>query len=512
MHAFGAATNIGNQRENNEDSFVVDERSNLWIVADGMGGLGFGEVASAITVYTITTMLKEGHGIHQAIEISHKRIKEYAEAEGSGTNMGTTVVLLYSQASLYNIFWVGDSRAYMFDGALSQLTHDHSLVQTLVDQGELSREEAAEDPRKSAITRALGVQELDIVRAESISEKWKRNQKILLCSDGLSDCVADEDIEKILQEATSEQQAVDNLIDKALAEGGKDNITAILVAAPDAISHEGSDTEIPLDDTAGWRDQGREQGQTDAMADTHVMNQHIPSSDAINYATEKNKKDIPILSMVAASSDAESHTHSQLDSEMNEVSPDVVRGNLLSDRYLIPLGLVLAVLLVWIMMPGRSSLDVTDSTEKPALPEFNDSGDAVAGKAVKPETSGETGIQPVTAMLKVDEGTDNISRKPTATTEASADSAQSQIDEVQDSELLVYQLGVYTKLSSAEQIQQDLTRFGLYAHIDKRANGNGIRYSVILGPYPDQDENEKVVSTLQRENVSYYARTPAKNL
>jgi serine/threonine protein phosphatase PrpC len=86
LHEFGAATNIGNQRDNNEASYVSDARSNLWIVADGMGGLGLGEVASAIAVHTITTMLKKGLGINQAIEVSHKKIQEYVQVEASGTN------------------------------------------------------------------------------------------------------------------------------------------------------------------------------------------------------------------------------------------------------------------------------------------------------------------------------------------------------------------------------------------------------------------------------------------
>ena len=178
MHEFGAGTHVGNLRDNNEDSYVCDPEKELWIVADGMGGLGFGEVASAISTHTVATHVKEGHGINQAIELAHKRIKEYANTEGKGTNMGTTIVLLLSQGSLYNIFWVGDSRAYMFhEQKVTQLTTDHSLVQSLIEQGEITQEEAESDPRKNAVTRALGVQELETVRADSISEKWLPGQK-----------------------------------------------------------------------------------------------------------------------------------------------------------------------------------------------------------------------------------------------------------------------------------------------------------------------------------------------
>jgi len=248
LHEFGAGTHVGNLRDNNEDSYVCDPVKELWIVADGMGGLGFGEVASAISTHTVATQINEGHGVNQAIELAHKRIKEYADNEGMGTNMGTTLVLLLSQGSLYNIFWVGDSRAYLFDNnQIEQLTTDHSLVQSLIDQGEITAEEAKSDPRKNAVTRALGVQELETARADSVSEKWQPDQKILLCSDGLTDCVSADDIAKILAQEGTDQTRVDNLIEAALAGGGKDNITIIVVSASESAKKPESDTHVPAD-------------------------------------------------------------------------------------------------------------------------------------------------------------------------------------------------------------------------------------------------------------------------
>lgn len=247
MHQYGAGTHVGNVRDNNEDSYVCDAETELWIVADGMGGLGFGEVASAITAYTVTTQIRDGQGVNQAIELAHKRIKEYADTDGMGTNMGTTIVLLLSQGSLYNIFWVGDSRAYLYDKKLEQMTVDHSLVQALIDQGEITADEAQSDPRKNAVTQALGVQELETVRADSISEKWKPEQKILLCSDGLTDCVSKDEIEGVLAGEGSDQQKVDKLIDRALAQGGKDNVTVVLVSAPTTSRGSDGDTHVPGD-------------------------------------------------------------------------------------------------------------------------------------------------------------------------------------------------------------------------------------------------------------------------
>ena len=226
MHEFGAGTHVGNLRDNNEDSYVCDPNNELWIVSDGMGGLGLGEVASAISTYTVAQQVKRGHGVNQAIEIAHKKIKEYALTEARGTNMGTTMVLLLTHGSLYNVFWVGDLRAYLFDsGNLRQLTTDHSLVQSLIDRGEITPEEAISDPRKNVVTRALGVQEMEAVRADSLSEKWQLGQKILLCSDGLTDCVRQENIEAILSKPGSDQDKVDELIQAALDGGGNDNIT-----------------------------------------------------------------------------------------------------------------------------------------------------------------------------------------------------------------------------------------------------------------------------------------------
>lgn len=247
-HQYGAGTHIGNARENNEDTYVCATDKELWIVADGMGGLGFGEAASAIAAYTVTTLVKQGHGVNQAIAAAHLRVKEFAETEAQGTNMGTTLVLLLSQGNVYNVFWVGDSRGYLFNETLTQLTRDHSLVQSLIDQGVLTEQEAQYDPRRNAITMALGVRELETVRADTVSDRWRPGDKILMCSDGLTDCVADEEIEEILHEEGSDQELVERIIQKALTAGGRDNITVVVVSAPDSISSGDSDTEVPYEE------------------------------------------------------------------------------------------------------------------------------------------------------------------------------------------------------------------------------------------------------------------------
>jgi serine/threonine protein phosphatase PrpC len=174
-----------NVRENNEDSYVCDPATNLWIVAEGMGGLGFGEVASAIATHTVTTHIQKGNGVNEAIELAHQRSRDYAET----------------------------------------------------------------DPRKNAVTRALGVQELDTVRANSISDKWKPNQKILLCSNGLSDLVNLAEIDEVLVKKINNQEMVNELMVKALAAGGKDNITVVIISAPNQSNQVDQDTYVPDDIT-----------------------------------------------------------------------------------------------------------------------------------------------------------------------------------------------------------------------------------------------------------------------
>lgn len=256
MQEYGAGTHIGNVRDNNEDSFVCDGQKDLWIVADGMGGHGFGEVASAISTYEITRHVRRGHGVNQAIEIAHEAIKRYARTDAMGITMGTTMVLLLSQGSLYNVFWVGDSRAYLYGGnnndgksnEFKQLTVDHSLVQSLIDKGELEADAAADDPRRNAVYKALGVHE-NAIRADSFSDRWYPRQKILLCSDGLTDCVSDDQIKSILGQSTSNQEQVDQLISLALSNGGRDNVTVIIVSAPESVSGADTDTFVPADIT-----------------------------------------------------------------------------------------------------------------------------------------------------------------------------------------------------------------------------------------------------------------------
>ncbi|MBK1734779.1 hypothetical protein CKO15_05640 [Halorhodospira abdelmalekii] len=228
--AFAAATDTGRVRTHNEDAWIARPEQGLWVVADGMGGHSAGEVASALAVQEIAAGVARGHGLEQAIRRAHEAILE-AVAVGQGApGMGTTVVALALAGSRYHIAWVGDSRAYLWNGrSLRQLTTDHSYVQRLVDAGVIAASEAAYHPERHTVTQALGVAETIVV--DSVTGTLTRGEQILLCSDGLSGEVEAEEIAQRLARGNVQRQ-VDALVAAALERGGADNVTVVLISAP----------------------------------------------------------------------------------------------------------------------------------------------------------------------------------------------------------------------------------------------------------------------------------------
>lgn len=230
-----SATDVGMHRSNNEDAYFSGPRYGLWIVADGMGGHDAGEVASRITVNSVAQSIKSGRGLSEAIEASHRDIIEAGKNGVGSPGMGSTVVAIKSLGCTYTVCWVGDSRAYLWnadDHQLTQMSTDHSYVQMLYESGAINAEERANHPEKNIITQCLGSIELDQVRVDSITGKWPKNSRILLCSDGLSDMLSDDQIIKILQQSDNLTQNTHDLIEAALRAGGKDNVTVQLLSAP----------------------------------------------------------------------------------------------------------------------------------------------------------------------------------------------------------------------------------------------------------------------------------------
>jgi serine/threonine protein phosphatase PrpC len=230
----GFSTNVGNVRSHNEDCFRTEPELGLWLVADGMGGHKGGETASAIAADFIVDKIKAGEPLAKSIAQAHHAIKQ-ASKEGKGPEgMGTTVVVLRIENNTYEISWVGDCRAYLWDGlTLKQLTKDHSYVQHLVDTGVLSLSESANHPYQDVLIQALGAADIKDVNVDSLNHELHQNEQILMCSDGLTKEITDQGIAETLALELEEQEKVDLLIQTALKNGGRDNITAILISTDD---------------------------------------------------------------------------------------------------------------------------------------------------------------------------------------------------------------------------------------------------------------------------------------
>jgi len=222
-------SDTGRQRRANEDSFFV--RAPLFVVADGMGGAQAGEVASRLAAETFSAGLPDDGTSEQRLEervrAANQRIHEVSQQDRTLNGMGTTLTAAYLDGDELALAHVGDSRAYLLrDGELSRLTRDHTLVEELVRRGELTEQEAAEHPQRSIITRALGPEpDIDI---DLHTHRARAGDVLLLCSDGLTGMIGEDDLQQILSEAQSLREAGRQLVDAANEAGGRDNITVVL--------------------------------------------------------------------------------------------------------------------------------------------------------------------------------------------------------------------------------------------------------------------------------------------
>lgn len=269
---YGAFTHPGKVRENNEDSYLVYRCGRFWeplktnlppgdlpryyeedayvlAVADGMGGAAAGEVASTTALEVgvelilravrwalrldlpesrdraIEEVQQRGREIFQRI---NEAIVEQAKADPALSGMGTTLTVAQSVGTELFIGHIGDSRAYLFRGGqLKQLTHDHTFAQMLVDLGELTSEEALNHPRRNVLMRVIGGRGTDKIRAEIKHLRLQDGDWLMLCSDGLTDLVKDEEIATALQRAANPQVACEAMAEVALERGGNDNITVV---------------------------------------------------------------------------------------------------------------------------------------------------------------------------------------------------------------------------------------------------------------------------------------------
>lgn len=245
----GFSTNVGRVRSHNEDCFRTEPELGLWLVADGMGGHKGGEMASAIAADFIVEKIKAGKPLEESIAQAHHAIKQ-ASKEGKGPEgMGTTVVALRVENNNYEISWVGDCRAYLWDGTiLKQLTKDHSYVQHLIDTGVISHSESENHPYQDVLIQALGAADINDVNVDAVSHEFHQNEQIMMCSDGLTKEITDKGIAEILALELEEQKKVDLLIQTALQNKGRDNITVMLISAnADAPVKQPDYATVPID-------------------------------------------------------------------------------------------------------------------------------------------------------------------------------------------------------------------------------------------------------------------------
>lgn len=233
MKAVGNSV-IGMRRKNNEDAIYVNEEKRLYIVADGMGGCNAGEVASSTAItYFVEAMEKtENEEILDrmmfATRACNQIVYQKAKKNIEYMDMGTTIVAATIENDKVYVIYVGDSRAYRFrDNDMRQITTDHSYVMELVKIGSITIEEAEVHPKKNIITRAIGVRE--DVEPDIVIADIKQGDKILLCTDGLSNMVSKKEMAKILVKEISTEEKVKELILLANEKGGLDNISLILI-------------------------------------------------------------------------------------------------------------------------------------------------------------------------------------------------------------------------------------------------------------------------------------------
>ena len=237
MKAF-AATDVGKVREVNQDCVFssigpVGCLPNLFIVADGMGGHKAGDIASRLTVDSVVDKLSKVNSkdyisvITDTIIKVNKEVIDKAAESQDYAGMGTTLVVATVFDNILKVANVGDSRLYVVGEDIIQITRDHSLVEEMIINGQLDRADARVDKRKNIITRAIGGESK--VEAEMFSVELKPEDKILMCSDGLSNMVDDAEILEIINREPDIEKAARMLIDAANENGGKDNISVVIV-------------------------------------------------------------------------------------------------------------------------------------------------------------------------------------------------------------------------------------------------------------------------------------------
>ena len=234
-------TDTGRTRSQNQDAVFATQEPigalpNLFVIADGMGGHNAGDYASKKAIDLLTDYIANSgeqgavSAIQQGITIANEAIFMEASRDAAKAGMGTTMVVATIDGDMLRVANVGDSRLYiMGDGALQQVTRDHSVIEEMVRKGEVSKEVAQHHPKRNLITRAVGAEEQ--VRVDFFDVDLRNVDVVLMCSDGLTNMLEDERIAEIITLDVSDHQKVTKLVEEANLAGGKDNITVLIIEA-----------------------------------------------------------------------------------------------------------------------------------------------------------------------------------------------------------------------------------------------------------------------------------------
>ena len=241
MLQIGFKCNRGVVRKNNEDACFVIPNQDVYIVADGVGGNNSGEIASSTAVESLASFVKandlglcgspdEIFGFFtEALDIANRRVFEMGREDSACRGMASTVVMSYINGGSAYLANVGDSRLYIIGNEIRQITRDHSLVEEMVRMGGIDRNAARNHPDKNIITRAVGA--TDTVEIDFFHEELQPGDIVLMCSDGLTNMLEDEEIGRILREPVSIEERAQQLVEEANDHGGKDNIAVIIIDA-----------------------------------------------------------------------------------------------------------------------------------------------------------------------------------------------------------------------------------------------------------------------------------------
>lgn len=221
------------KRDTNEDRIVADSQWGIALVADGMGGPASGEIAAGIVASVLVDRLDAGIDLATSISDAHQKILKAVENGQGKRGMGSTVVAAHFNGNDYCLCWIGDSRAFLWNGELRQISRDHSQIETMLARGEIKYSDTARHPKKNLITRAMGHGSISVDSIPQVDSTLYQGQKLLLCSDGLHDMLSLCEIATIMSSGQPSAEIVDTLIHRALEKGGADNISVVIVDASD---------------------------------------------------------------------------------------------------------------------------------------------------------------------------------------------------------------------------------------------------------------------------------------